>query len=324
MSSLTPYAHVVLSASEVLLFMVSLYGWGSLANQWFRGEKLSCWAYPSALGIAVLVFFGGLLNAVGIAKPMVLRALLLVGLGMAPFFVFRSFPYFHKGRPESGPRLKKSLLNTLGALACLALILVVFIFLVMVLMPVRTFNFHDDYHMYLVWPLRMLQTGTLGGNPFDHLGVSSLGGQSFMQGMFLAFGKIVDINAFDAILCLVLILGLLKELGDLIGVSPVFAIAAGLLAIVINPHYANITALYSGSLMFLGLTYATVLLARSYRSPASPGRILSVVPCALFCAALLCLKTTFVFMVLSFGVVSFLGSLLLVKDRKQIRRCAST
>jgi hypothetical protein len=318
MSNLNPYAHVVLSASEALLFMASLYGWGSIANQWLRGGKPSCWAYPSALGIAVLVYLGGLVNAAGIAKPMVLRGLLLLGLGMALFFVFRSFSSLHKGRSETGKQAEKSLWNTLSNLTCLALILAVFIFLVMVLMPVRTFNFHDDYHMYLLWPLRMLLTGTLGGNPFDHLGVSSLGGQSFMQGMFLAFGKIVDINAFDAIICLVLVLGLVKELGDLIGVRPVFVIAAGLLAVVINPHYANITALYSGSLMLLGLAYAAVLLVRSYRAPASSGLILSVVPCALFCTALLCLKTTFVFFVLSFGVVSFLGSLLLIKERKQV------
>jgi hypothetical protein len=311
-------AHVVLSASEVLLFMASLYGWGSLANLRFGEWNPYCWAYPSALGIAVLIFLGGILNATGIAKPMVLIVLLLVGLGLAIFFVFRSFSHPQKNRSDTGKLPGKPLWDKVGNLICLALILLVFFFLVMALMPVRTFNFHDDFHMYLGWPLRMLQTGTLGGNPFDHLGVSSLGGQSFMQGMFLAFGKIADVNAFDAILCLILVLGLLKEFGDLVGVSPLFALAAGLVAIFINPHYANISALYSGSLMLLGLTYAAVLLVRSYRSPASPGLILSVVPCALFCAALLCLKTTFVFVALFFGLVSLLGSLLLVQEKKQV------
>jgi hypothetical protein len=185
-------------------------------------------------------------------------------------------------------------------------------------MPARTFNLHDDFHIYLMWPLRMLQTGSLGGNPFDHIGVSSLGGQSFMQGMFLSFGEIADINAFDAILCLILLLGLLKELGELIGVSPVFAFAAGLLAIFINPHYANISSLYSASLMLLGLVYTTVLLHKSYESPTSTGPILSAVPCALFYAALLTLKTTFVFVVPFFWGAGFVGALLLANNRKQV------
>lgn len=311
-------AHNVLSAFEVLLFMASLYGWGSLTGRWFNERPPAGWAFPAALGIAVLIFVGGVLNAAKIAKPMVLLPLLLAGLGLAIFFIFCSCRDFLKDRPETGQLKGKFSGTTAGSLFYLALILLVFFFLITVLMPARTFNFQDDFKIYLMWPLRMLQTGTLGGNPFDHIGVSSLGGQSFMQGMFLAYGKISDVNAFDAIVCLILVLGLLKELGEELGASPVFAITAGLLAVFINPHYVNITSLYSGALMLLGLTYATILLSRSYDSLGSAGLIRAAVPCALFYAALLTLKTTFVFVAPFFWSISLLASLLLVKERKQV------
>jgi hypothetical protein len=310
--------HIAFSASEVLLFMASLYGWGSLINRWFHECWPSCLAYPAALGMAGLIAIGGTLNATGLAKQSVLLALLVLGLVMAVITVGRSFLKAKKEKSETTCLKDEPFRDAWGNLLYLAFILIVFLFLVMVLMPTRTFNLHDDFHGYLMWPVRMLQTGSLGGNPFDHLGVSALGGQPFMQALFLTFGKITDINAFDAILCLVLSLVLLRELGELIEVKPVFVIVAGLLAIFINPHYVNISSLYSGSLLLLGLVYAHILLARTLEKPRPATLIRAAAPCALLYAALLTLKTTYILVALSFWGTAFLGSLLLGKEKKQV------
>jgi hypothetical protein len=310
--------HVLLSVSEVLALAASFYGWGSLVHTWAGERNPAGWAYPSALGIAFLIAVGGLLNATGLARPLVLLPLLAMGLGMAILFASRLF----WGRTESGPAAGRApagpAWQKVGNLIYYALLAAVFLFLVTTLMPSLTFNFHDDFHIYLMWPLRMLQTGSLGGNPFSHIGLSSLGGQSFMQGMFLTFGDLTDINGFDAILCLVLLLGLLKELGERLGVTIVFVLVSCILALVINPHYVNVSSLYSGSLMLLGLAYATLLLAESLGSADAAGRIRTAVPISLFLAALLSLKTTYVFVAPIFWIASLAGFLLLIKKRKKV------
>jgi hypothetical protein len=312
-------AHVILSASEILLFMAACYGWGSFVYiLLYRKHEPSLWAYPTALGIASLIASGGLLNAFQIANPKVLFGLFIIGLGFAVFFVYQSVHGFRKNKSANTHLRKKFSYNITGNLIYLTLIVITLFFLVTVLMPARTFNVHDDFHIYLVWPLRMLQTGTLAGNPFDHLGVSSLGGQAFMQGMFLTFGHIADINAFDVILCQVLILVLLKELGEKIGANPIFVIAAGLLAIFINPHYANVSSLYSGSLMLLALTYASVDMTKLAGASSSRDMFRAAVPCGLFYAAVLALKSTFVFFVPVFWCVLLLWSLLYFKEKKKI------
>jgi hypothetical protein len=164
----------------------------------------------------------------------------------------------------------------------------------------------------------MLQTGSLGGNPFSHIGFSSLGAQSFMHGMFLTFSSIADINAFDSIICLLLSLGLLRELGKKFGVNMVFILAACALALLINPQYVNVSSLYSGTLMLLGLTYGTMLLTESLAATDSAVVIRAAVPCSLFLAALLSLKTTHVFVAPLFWAASLAGSLLLIKERRRV------
>src|SRR5262249_32512327 len=49
------------------------------------------------------------------------------------------------------------------------------------------FNRHDDFHAYIVFPRKMIQTGELGRDPFSvRRMVASLGGQSFLHALVLA------------------------------------------------------------------------------------------------------------------------------------------
>jgi len=300
-----------------------MYGWGRLTGRVTYRDTRMGWAFPATLGIAVSIAMGGLLNAVHLARTPVLTAFLIAGLGLTLFFVYDAIrsakpqPAAATSPSPPGPTTSVGL-DIAGELLFYGLLLVVLVFLVSTLMPARSFNYGDDFQIYLMWPVRMMETGTLGGNPFSHVGLSSLGAQAFMQGMFLTFTNIADANAFDAILCLLLVLGLFKELADRIGVNIVFSIAACILALFINPHYVNISSLYSGSLMLLGLTCATLLLAEALESSESSAVILAAVPCALFYAALLALKTTYVFVVPLFWVACFVGLLFLIKEKKQV------
>ena len=49
------------------------------------------------------------------------------------------------------------------------------------------FNAHDDYHAYLVHPMKMIQSHTLGADPFnDRQMLSSFGGMSFLQTLIVS------------------------------------------------------------------------------------------------------------------------------------------
>ena len=310
--------HFVRSAAEVLLLLAAFHGWGCLVHTWAYRAKPTGWAYPSALGIAFLIAVGGLLNSVHLARTPVLLALLAAGLGLTLFFVTRIVITRKQNNQPLLPLPKRLDWNTVGNLAYLALLLLVFSFLVITLLPTSTFNFHDDFHIYLMWPIRMLETGTLGGNPFDHTGLSSLGGQSFMQGLLLSVAPLADINGFDAILCQLLALGLIKELGDRLKVHSVFILLACFLALVINPQYVNVTSLYSATLMLLGLTWATLLLTEPTAPSDKSAVFRGAVPCSLFFAALLALKTTFVFTAPLFWIASLAGSLWLRTEKRPV------
>jgi hypothetical protein len=316
---------IFFSVIKVLIFITSMYGWGQLVGRSCCRCHLTGWAFSSTLGIALFISIGGVLNVFHIALPPVISVLLIAGIGMSLFFVYSSL-YFKKAKSLAARSLpsceptKKSVKDIVENIIYISLLLIILVFLIMVLMPSQAFNYHDDFHVYLMWPLKMLQTGTLGGNPFDHhAGLSSLGAQSFMQGAFLALhSNIEDINAFDLIICLILILGIIKELGVNIKANIFFVIIAGILVIFINPQYANISSLYSGSLMMLGLIYANILLAKSYGGSGYTRVLLSAIPCGLFYAALLSLKITYIFVTPLFWSGSLLGSLILVKEKKQV------
>ena len=106
-----------------------------------------------ALGMAFSVILGGLFNLLGVISPLLLRLYLLVGI-----FLFGTLVYSRRqGLYESFSQTIKLLSGNR--------ILVVGTVLVAVLLLLNLFhvkssllNSHDDFHAYLVFPLKMLKT----------------------------------------------------------------------------------------------------------------------------------------------------------------------
>jgi len=80
------------------------------------------------------------------------------------------------------------------------------------LLPSEVFNHGDDFHTYTPRVMRMLQTGSLGGDAFGHFGLDSLGSQSFFHGFFMSGDSIKLLNGFNAVTCFALCLLLVGEL----------------------------------------------------------------------------------------------------------------
>jgi len=185
-------------------------------------------------------------------------------------------------------------------------------------MPAGAFNFHDDFHSYLDLPLQILQTGSFQENPFPAIGLLTLGGQSFMQCFSQLFFDIRYINVFDAIICLALGLGVLVEFGKKINSGFATILVSLVLYLFINPMYVNISALYSGSLMILGLAVSSHWLREfcNDRKFSQKKAILAAMPVAIFSAALVTLKTTFIFFPFFYILICLACDMVFLKKKK--------
>jgi hypothetical protein len=234
---------MVFAASVVLLAVATLMflGWGSAFRRLLRVEPAN-WPATVAIGMAAVVFVGGILNLARIAYPMALAAVAGIGVLLA----LRAAVSF------SRPPLILSLL-----------IAIVMIFTLATQGAPSIYNFHDDYQKYFAYPMRMVETGTVFGSPLSAIGLQTLGAQAFLDGFVVSFFPIRYINGVDAVfgffLCLILATQFAKN-----------QLLCVLSVVFINPQYVNISTLFCGSALImatvavedsasLGLLYAALI-----------------------------------------------------------------
>lgn len=269
---------------------LAAYGWGRPVTRWAYGETAPYPAFSAAVGVGLLTALGGLLNLLQIAYPPVLAATLVAG-GVLAALAFRR----DRAQRAAAADASCGKGEWLARLALLSLTA----FFAATLMPSLAFNFHDDFHTYFARPLRMLATGSVGGDAFDLLGVDSFGAQAYWHGFFVFAAAPGWLNGFDAVFSFLLAGWLLIDLRRRLAAPAAYLIAALLAYVAINPQTVNVSALFSGAAMMLGIAFAALQLA-----PGGPRRAL---PLGLLLAALVALKTTFiafagVFVVVYFGL----------------------
>jgi hypothetical protein len=237
---------MVIAASLALIAVATLmfFGWGAAFLKLLRLEPAN-WPSTVALGMAAVVFLGGILNLTRLAYPVALAIVAVIGIVLA----FRASVSF-----ERPPILIALLIAT------------VLIFTIATQLPPSIYTFHDDYQKYFAYPVRMVETGTVFGSPLSAMGLQTLGAQAFLDGFVVAFFPIVYINGVDAVfglfLCLILATQFTKD--------RFMRVVCVTSVVFINPQYVNISTLYCGSAMImamaavedsaaLGLLYAALI-----------------------------------------------------------------
>jgi hypothetical protein len=270
---------IVVSLAIAAFYGLMLLGWGELFRRALglaRGRA----AIDMALGIAAVVAVGGALNAARLAFPLALGVVALVGITVAFFRVARDVKHMNAAdvRAWAGSKGPAAVV-VIGAMA----------FVGATLVPPSMMNLGDDLRKYLAHVARMLQTGTLYGSPLNSLGTESPGGQPFLQSFIAAVAPFPYINAFDALFCFGLCMGMAASLAGLARHMAVIGALGSIAVVVIEPQSANISSTYSGSALALAL-YA--LLAAPEEIAGSPaGR--RALAAGLIAAAMIALKPTF-------------------------------
>ncbi len=289
---------VWLSLAMLIFFALGAYGWGRALACFLRAPLFRVHSFCVVAGLAVLNILGGWLNLLKLATTPALFALLAGGALFALVDLWRRKPW-----AATVGRQRPSLVILLPLLIALVFTIGAAAFLIRPL----AFNHYDDFITYLPRVLRMVQTGTLAGNPLETLGTDSLGGQAFFQGFFLPVRDVRILHVFDAVACLGLALFLVAELAVRWRLPVSVGATAVLLLAVLNPQCVNVSSVYSGVVAGLALVVTGAALAARL-SGARPARPLELLLAAL-AALLVTLKVTSAFFAAFYLSLLFLGLL---------------
>ena len=114
-----------------------------------------------------------------------------------------------------------------------------------------SFNAGDDLQAYLVFPHKMLQTGSLGRNPFSKPRLAAaLGGQVYLDTFIIASLPDEYLHLIDPGLASIAVLGLVYGYARRRGLPPLWVVPVLLLFITTPEPVVNITSLVTGILLF--------------------------------------------------------------------------
>jgi len=173
------------------LYLVSFYGFGFICTKALEtGLKLEKVGTPPLLpiGVSAFIAFAGILTSLHLAFYEIFLSVLLASSLVGGLLLYanikrKKYTFF------SGFTINKAYyLSGLFLVALLA-----FIMFESSLLHQTSFNKHDDYHSYFVGPIKLLQTGWLGFEPFGHRFLTtSIGGYH----AFLAYGMVLGNEDF--------------------------------------------------------------------------------------------------------------------------------
>ena len=274
----------------VLAVWASFAGWGGLLGRIVglpRDVAMDC-----CLGVAFAVVLGGLVNLLRIMGPTLAIGLVAAGAVLA---AVRYLPVLRQLRRPSLPvgGLAKLLIAATALLVAVAVFGHVFS---------TDFNRIDDYPAYLVYPQKMLATGSLGFEPFSERRLlTSVGGLYFLHGLILAGADFFFLHAIDPALGLGLCLLLLESALRRHGVGLIARLSVLILVCLLVPSVVNLTAI---TLPIALMLYAYFLFEGGTETGRrSPGRIVAL---ALVAAALVAIKSPYLpwigaFLALAYG-----------------------
>jgi hypothetical protein len=258
---------------------IALHGWGLFFHRISR-YPVQNWVLTVTVGLATIIFLGGVLNLLRFAYGWTFDSLLIIGAVLAAKY------------GKLGPKLPRSKSEWFYVFILGLLIAVIMSFTVKTQLPPEAFNWHDDLEKYFAHPVRMLQTGTLFGSPLSSLGSETLGGQAVLHGIVLNHFPIPYINGVDAVfglfLCLILSVSVVPLRAGFLPIS----LISLLIVFFIYPQYVNISALYVASalMMALILLFSYIREYKNGETEKLPSPILT----GLIYAALIALKPIFV------------------------------
>ncbi len=252
-----------------------LWGVGNFTLRKSGGRSAS-WPVCIGVGLAMVIFAGGILNCAHIARGPVLWT--LAGVATIISILEATQKRF---APIQGMAARFELVITGLVIAGVTG------FAIHTQLPPKAFNCDDDFQRYFPQPVSMLATGTVLGSPLGGLGSTTLGGEAFLHGFVLSVLPIGYLNGVDAVFGLMVLMLICASAGWRRYASFPGAVLGPVVVATINPEYVNVSSLYLGSVL---MATAVMLVVDEKEESGPPALVLGLVY-----ASLVALKTTFIF-----------------------------
>lgn len=286
-----------------LLVVLGFAGWGYLALRLLAGAPVDS-GLAGCVGVALMVFAGGLLNLLHVITAPLLIALVGLGAGIAALdlLLFRG-----QGLAPALAPLRSGW-NGGGTGARLLIIGFAVLLLFRLAATVRTASYQptDDEQFYLPTPVKMMAAHELPPDPYSERRIEgSVGGNYFLQGLILSVRPLQNIQMADryvgALLLALVALGLARQFE----LPPVAAAAFCLLAMVLPSTAVNLTFAVLPSALFLALVLLATQEAPWADRPARQAFVIGLI------AGTICtLKSTYLPHAAAFcGMLYLLGGL---------------
>ena len=291
--------HYVFPLCWAVILTFSLLGWGRALRVALKASRFCPPGADISLGLAAAVVVGGWLNLTALALRPAAWGFVALGALLGVGQVKPLLSWIGSALGAEGPLIQRRLRT--GYLALLVLILVITVFASVRAgstpgnSTVTRFNPHDDFHAYLVFPERMLQTGSMGSDPFNERRLNTgLGGQSFLLALAKAGMPFESLHLLEPGIGTLAALLTLLALCSALGLKWGSAIALTLLAAAYPMRTANLSAFATGIALLLCL----VLQLGEWPSDKRNWRMM--VLAGLTAGAVCALKTTFLVPVVGF------------------------
>jgi hypothetical protein len=227
-------------------------GWGTVAARLLVGRQQIDGGLRAAWGIALTLVLGGVANLTGTFSPALVWIYLTVGVGVLAVSV-RQW--------ASGPRLLSMFRAALAGRAQVALGVLVgaltalrYAGSVYMVPDHLVWSPWDDLPGYLVFAEKLVQTGSVGADPFNARQVTAgLNGTALLQGMVLAVLPLERLNIIEPGIPIVVVVWLLLGSGRSIGLPPTLRLAGALFYLLFVETRVNTSSVQMSLAMVLGL-----------------------------------------------------------------------
>ena len=238
-----------------IIVLLAFIGYGRLINVILSPGKKFDIGMQAAFGLVLSVIVGGILNLASVISPLAIQVFIIFGVLLLFFSLIKNCRAWPMSARKAFVFVKENKFFSIATAVIVVIILARYSFAV----SFFGFNGADDFHGYMSFPAKMLQTGSLGNDPFSERRVeSSLGGQYFLHAIILSATSFKNLhltdNGLGYLILILLLVGFLREKK----VDRYLGMGAVLVMTVIVSPVLNITAAYTAAaviFLFFRLSY---------------------------------------------------------------------
>jgi hypothetical protein len=282
-----------------LLVLVSFAALGRIISRLVRPDGECRFFLAASWGMAGMTVLGGILNLIGVATSDVLVALVLAMIVAGIVFQKRGLLGIRDlfAAPDPVPGQHQTGRGAWVWVGLLVL-LVAFKYVSSAGHVVRPF---DDRAGYLIQLARLLQTGSVGLDPFSEHQLNSLNGQTFLVALVVSASSFEYAYLLDPGICWIMIAGLTWSMihGDFRGSIRESCLLTAFVLLVATPYHQNLGGHLTGAVLYL------VMVQTAYSGTKTEDHLDrgSILLLGLALAGLCALKSTF----LIFGALFLLS-----------------